>query len=196
MNYVLVDYENVQPADISVLRVPNVQLLLFVGASQTKLPIEMVMALQSMNGAGRIVRCSATGSNALDFHVAFYCGEIAAQDKEAYLHIVSRDKGFDPLIAHLKERKVPAQRVASLVQISFLKVVQTKSLAERTSLVLERLQKGATKPRSLKTLGSTISTIFHKSLSEAEIEAIVEELQRRQSIVLDNGKLTYSLDGK
>lgn len=193
-NYVLIDYENVQPADLETLHVPQVHVLLFVGANQTKISVDIVMALQAMEGSGRIVRCSANGPNALDFHIAYYCGEIAAQDKNAFLHIVSRDTGFDPLIAHMKGQKVFAQRVESIAQISFLQAVHAKSPGERVALVLAHFRKGVSRPRSLKTLSSTISAVFRKALSEQEVEAVVAELQKRKAVTVENGKLVYAIE--
>ncbi len=194
-NYVMIDYENVQPTDIGTLQVPNVKVLLFLGANQKKLSVELVIAFLAMKGTVQIVRCSKIGANALDFHIAFYCGEIAAQDKNASLHIVSRDTGFDPLIEHLRLRKVPAQRVASLQQIAHLKTARTNSQAERVDLVLDRIQGGGPKPRSLKTLANAVSSMFQKSLDEQEVEAIVKELQKREVFTVENGKLVYAIEG-
>ncbi|MCC6264501.1 MAG: hypothetical protein IT169_13060 [Bryobacterales bacterium] len=193
-NYVLIDYENVQPADLETLHVPQVQVLLFVGANQTKIGVDLVIALQSMNGSGRIVRCSANGPNALDFHIAYYCGEIVAQDKNAFLHIVSRDTGFDPLITHMKGRKIQAQRVTELCQISFLKIARERSVSDRATAIVEHFRKGTTRPRSLKTLSSTILTVFRKALSEQEVEAVVAELQKRKAVTVENGKLVYAIE--
>lgn len=36
INYILIDYENVQPADLAVLDQARFSVLVFVGASQTK----------------------------------------------------------------------------------------------------------------------------------------------------------------
>lgn len=193
-NYILVDYENVQPAELEPLKAPHIRLFLFVGASQTKLPIELVLAMQDLGESGKVIWCSAVGPNAVDFHIALHCGEIIAKDSEAFLHIISHDKGFDPLMAYLKKRKFFAQRVSSLDQISFLKVMQVKSMPDRISVVIEHFRKGASKPRSLKTLASTVATIFHKALNEQEVQGIVEELRRKKVITLEGTKLVYKID--
>ncbi len=193
-NYILVDYENVQPDDIERLKGPNVRLLLFLGATQAKLPVELVLALQELGESGRIIRCSSSGPNAVDFHIALYCGEIIAKDGDAFLHIVSGDKGFDPLVAHLKQRKIFVQRVPSLDQITFLKFAQAKSMTERVTLVIEHFRKGPNKPRSLKTLTSAITTVFHKALSAEEVQGIVDELQKRKLVTLNGTKLEYAID--
>jgi hypothetical protein len=67
------------------------------------------------------VQISGSGPNALDFHIAFYIGQFAAQDPTACFHIVSNDTGFDPLIEHLKSRKISAARTPSIDSIPAIK---------------------------------------------------------------------------
>lgn len=105
-NYVLIDYENVQPKDLAILNGHPFKVIVFVGANQEKIPFSVASALQALGSNAEYVKICGNGSNALDFHIAFYIGEIAAKDPEAYFHIVSKDTGFDPLIKHLKERKI------------------------------------------------------------------------------------------
>jgi len=51
-----------------------------------------------MGERAEYVRISGNGSNALDFHIAFYIGQLAAHEPDAYFHIISKVTGFDPLI--------------------------------------------------------------------------------------------------
>ena len=48
-----------------------------------------------------LVRLTEPGKNALDFHIAYYLGQLALKEPDAFFHIVSKDTGFDPLIQHL-----------------------------------------------------------------------------------------------
>ena len=45
---------------------------------------------------GQYVKISGNGKNALDFHLAYYVGELATNDPEVYFHVISKDTGFDP----------------------------------------------------------------------------------------------------
>ncbi len=55
---------------------------------------------------------------------------------------------------------------------------------------MERLVKG-TRPRSLKTLTSTIKGLF-KQISDEQIDSIIKELQKRKIItVAADGKISY-----
>ena len=124
-NYVLIDYENVQPEAMAVLNEEHFKVIVFVGANQTKVSFEVASALQQMGTRAEYVRISGNGSNALDFHIAFYIGQLAAQEPEAYFHIVSKDTGFDPLIQHLKARKILACRSKDVTEIPIVKAAHS-----------------------------------------------------------------------
>jgi len=49
------------------------------------------------------VRIARTGKNALDFHLAFYMGYIAAKHPGSRLVVLSNDKGYGPMLEHAKE---------------------------------------------------------------------------------------------
>ena len=159
-NYVLVDYENVQPSSLAGLDAEHFRVLIFVGACQSKLTFELAAALQKLGPRAEYVKIAGNGSNALDFHIAFHIGHLAAQDPTAVFHIISKDTGFDPLIQHLKERKVFASRRKDVSDIPILKAANSKSIPEKLAFVLANLQQRKTsKPRTLKTLASTINSL-------------------------------------
>jgi hypothetical protein len=78
-NYVLIDYENVQPADLAILDQEHFKILLFVGANQTKIGFEIVSVLQHMGSRAEYIKISGNGPYALDFHIAFYIGQLAVE---------------------------------------------------------------------------------------------------------------------
>ena len=80
---VLIDYENVQSEDLSALKQDNFRIIVFVGARQTKIPFETAVALQQLGSNAEYVKISGSGPNALDFHIAFYIGQLAEKDPEA-----------------------------------------------------------------------------------------------------------------
>jgi hypothetical protein len=47
-NYVLIDYENVQPTSLAGLDVEHFRVLVFVGASQNKLSFDTAAAMQKL----------------------------------------------------------------------------------------------------------------------------------------------------
>lgn len=193
-NYVLVDYENVQPETLDVLAGDHFKVLLFMGANQTKISIEVAQSLQRLGSRGEYVRITGNGKDALDFHIAFYIGRISVEDQSAYFHIISKDTGFDPLIQHLKSKKVAVVRSKTIDDIPLLKAANSKTLPEKVAVVLINLrQRGASKPRTLKTLSSTIASLFQKQLQEAELSELLQELQDRGVVIVVGAKVTYAL---
>src|SRR6476660_6471453 len=99
-NIVLIDFENVQADSLHLLASEHFRVLLFVGANQSKLPFETVAAMQKLGVRAEYVKITGNGSNALDFHIAYYIGVLSTSEPSPYFHIVSKDTGFDPLIQH------------------------------------------------------------------------------------------------
>lgn len=192
-NYVLIDYENVQPSSFAGLEVEHFRVLVFVGASQNKLAFETAAAVQRLGARAEYVKIAGNGSNALDFHIAFHLGQLAAQDPTAFFHIISKDTGFDPLIQHLKERKVFVSRFKDVTDIPLLKAANSKTAPEKIDVVIANLrQRGTAKPRTLKTLTSTINSLFQKQLNEEELVALLKGLQSKGLITVDGTKVTYA----
>jgi hypothetical protein len=193
-NFVLIDYENVQPEAMSALVEEHFNVIVFVGANQAKVSFEVASALQQLGDRAQYIKISGNGSNALDFHIAFYIGELASRHPNAFFHIVSKDTGFDPLIQHLKTRKILAGRSKSVVDIPIVKAASSKSPSERIEIVVADLQRrGAAKPRTVKTLSSTIQAIFQKQLSDEEVTGLVSGLNKKGVVKISGTKVAYSL---
>jgi PIN domain len=160
-NYILIDYKNVQPKNLLILNGHPVKVFIFVGANQAKIPFEVASALQTLGDNGKYVKISGIGSNALDFHIAFYIGQLAARDSSAYFHVISKDTGFDPLIKHLKERRIFAQRRSELAEIPLLHSSNACLFEEKIEVVIKSLAaRGHSRPRRVKTL---VNSNFSKS---------------------------------
>lgn len=193
-NYVLIDYESVQPKDMSALQQDRFRVIVFVGAHQNKISFETAATLQQMGSNVEYVKISGSGPNALDFHIAFYIGQLAGKDPEAYFHIVSKDTGFDPLLSHLKTQKLRVLRVKTLRDIPLLKAGNAKSMQDRITVIVGDLhRRTAAKPRTMKTLTTTIDALFLKQLSPEEIGALLTALQNLRYISVVGNKVSYSL---
>ena len=194
-NFVLVDFESVQPTSLAALEQDPYRVVVFVGATQAKLPFEVVASIQRMGERAQYVKISGAGPNALDFHIAFYIGELATHDPTAFFHIISRDAGFDPLIKHLKGRHIFAARSKSIEDMPQVKASPKKSAQERARAFAETLrQPKSTKPRTDKTLTRHVATYFKKQqLSDLEIAAVVSAMQEAGYISVVDGKIAYTL---
>jgi hypothetical protein len=193
-NYVLIDYENVQPAALAALEKEHFKILVFVGANQTKVNYEVADSLQRLGPKANYVKISGNGPNALDFHIAYYIGQLAAADKDGFFHIISKDTGFDPLIAHLKTKKIYACRSRDVSDMPIVKAANSKSPTEKIEVIVANLkQRGPSKPRTVKTLTSTISSLFQKALPEDELAELLKALQKQGYVAVNETKVSYSL---
>ena len=193
-NYVLVDYESVQPSSIAVLEQECFKVMIFVGEKQAKVGFELAAALQRLGPKAEYVKMAGSGTNALDFHIAFYIGRLSVTEPDAYFHIISKDTGFDPLVAHLKSKKILSARWEDVADIPLVKTAAAKTASDKLEAVLANLrQRGASKPRTVKTLSSTIHALFQKSLSESELASLVKGLEASGVISLSGTKVSYAL---
>lgn len=193
-NYVLVDYENVQPRDIGLLKGGAFRVKLFLGPNQSKIPVSLAAALQVLGESAEYVTLETSGANALDFHIAYYIGTLSCQDPSALFHIVSKDAGFDPLINHLKGKGVFAQRSTCIAEMPFFRGVTSMGVDAQVSVVIEDLTKRKTgKPATRKSLLATINAKFNKALTEQQLSALFSCLCERGIVKLEGTKLSYSL---
>ncbi|MDR2788506.1 MAG: hypothetical protein LBD06_09155 [Candidatus Accumulibacter sp.] len=192
-HYVLIDFENVQPASLEPLRRDHCRLLIFVGANQTRISVDVAASVQQLGSHAEYVKISGNGPNALDFHIAYYIGKLASEEPTAFFHIVSRDTGFDPLISHLKGKGVSSDRVKSITDIPMIRASAAKTLPERIDMAHAWLQQPQTpKPRTVKTLSAAIASLFQKRLSDEEIDAIVQALAAQGHIAIAGSNVTYA----
>lgn len=206
MNYVLIDLENIQPEHLSVLTGQNFKVLVFVGQNQSKISFDLVSAVQHLGKNAEYIKIQGNGPNALDFHIAFYIGQFSVENKDAHFHIISKDKGFDPLIKHLESKKIRVHRHKAVSEIPLPKPAKVKKETAHVSkpasaaITAERVQKivefltarGSAKPRKLKTLSNSINSFFKKSLTENELSALIDELVKRGIVVVSSNQTNVS----
>lgn len=193
-NYVLIDFENVQPKNLELLEGHSFKVLVFVGANQTKVTLKLAKALQAIGKNGEYIEISGSGQNALDFHIAYYIGRLAAENPMAHFHVISRDKGFDPLLRHLKDRNIDVRREKDLAEIPALRISTKTSTDEKIDAIVKNLRgRGQSRPRKVKTLQNTINHLTSEELGEAELASIVEELRKRKLITVKQGNVSYKL---
>jgi hypothetical protein len=60
-NFVLVDFENVQPKDIGLLKDGPFKVKVFLGSNQSKIPITIAMSLQSLGSNAEYVLLETAG---------------------------------------------------------------------------------------------------------------------------------------
>jgi hypothetical protein len=110
MAHVFVDFENVKHVDLEVFGNRTVNFTLLVGVQQKNLPVELVGKMMEHAASVQLIRMAKPGKNALDFSLAYYLGQAVLSDPRGFFHLISKDKGYDPLIEHLRSRHVNVQR--------------------------------------------------------------------------------------
>lgn len=193
-NYILIDFENVQPKNLEELASHPFKVFVFVGANQSKVSFDLAASMQSLGDSAEYIKIAGNGPNALDFHIAYYIGEIAAQDDKANFFIISKDTGFDPLIRHLKSRKVKVQRCKVLADIPLLKVTNAKTTDDKITAIVKNLKgRGNSKPRKVSTLSNTIKNMFAQKLKDSDVSQLVKQLKQLKYIIINENKVTYRL---
>lgn len=200
-NYILIDFENVQIADLSALNNENFRVIVFVGERQTKILFETASSLQPFGDKVKYVKIAGNGPNALDFHIAFYLGQLTMSEHDTDFHIISKDHGFDPLIQHLKAKNISISRLNGIKEIPQVNAKNHKikaekpiSKEERFQIVIDKIEHmKASKPRTVKTLSSTIAALFHKEISDDEIAAVISGMEAKKIITVTENKVTYAL---
>jgi uncharacterized LabA/DUF88 family protein len=111
--YLFVDFENTQKIDFSKMD-SSIHVYVFVGANQKSMLIDIAIQNQKLGSRLEWKRIDGSGKNALDFHIAYYIGKTLEKDPAAECIILSKDTGFDPLLAALRKENKKAQRIEDI----------------------------------------------------------------------------------
>lgn len=209
---VLVDFENVQAIDLGLIEGKAVHVTLLIGKSQQKLDLNLVRQIHRQHTQVAMVEVGGSGRNALDLTLAFYLGEAVARAPAVEFCIVSKDKDFDPMIAHLKTRSVNVGRFDAFTALPFLPVVPAPpkktprikkplaSSAEKNTPADEKLQKLITRlknnlgprPKRKDSLLHHIGNAFGNKLSPEEQSDLLQQLIAGGVVQIDAmDKVTY-----
>ena len=193
-NFLLVDFENVQPDNVGILNGRSFKIKVFVGANQAKIPFELARTLHAFGPDAEYVQIAGGGKNALDFHIAYYIGRLAAENPDASFYVISKDTGFDPLIKYLAAKGVSCQRSIAIPDIFGSKLSSSEPVANNIDAIIANLAIRKTgRPKKLKTLRGTINGLFRNKLPDAELDALIEKLTKRGVIKVVDGKVNYEL---
>lgn len=195
----LVDYENVQQVRLASLD-ESFRAIIFVGASQRNIPIELVTDAQRLGGRVEWQKVAGEGRNALDFFIACHLGRVMEKAPRTECIILSKDKGFDPLLKQLNAAGLVCRRISSLHELQPSAAVTAGPVAGRHQAehpnarrvvdLLGKLEKRQ-RPRKRRTLAQSISAMFQKKLSREEVDAIIARLAADRLIVETDGNVTY-----
>jgi hypothetical protein len=192
----LVDYENIGKVDLGAVPA-GVRVPFFFGASQRSVPTEFLKAALKLGERFVPIDIEGQGKNALDFHIAFYLGEYLARSPQSACVILSRDKGFDPLIKHLVRRGFAVRRANSIAE-SLATVAppavtvshQPPTLLDNALSVLAAAQRNR-RPRKRKGLVAYLHSHFSKKIPETELQRLIDQMIARKKLSEAKGAITY-----
>jgi len=221
-NYVLVDFENVQPDSLAALATGQFRVKVFVGAAQAKgrISFELSHSMQMLGANAEYVKIARTGKNAVDMHIAYYVGRLLEKEPAAVIHIISKDSDFDPLIEYLRAKGSTCKRVKTIAEVPKQAVprpaapvakggvknaahVPTAHVpsprrphAEKLAPIIKHLHSLSGKPATSKKLTQTIATYFKQhggALGDKTVALILDELVRLKYVSQDGTKVSYHL---
>lgn len=187
-NIVLVDYENVRVSNLDPLFSLDTNIYIFSGQNQKTIPFELQQSAQKFGNRIEWIKIAGSGPNALDFHIAYFIGKLIATSEKVYFHIISKDKGFDPLIESIKSDGWPISREATISEIKIVKNLE-KIKSNPVELVQEYLRKGS-KPKSIKTLTNAIRKLLNLNEND-DVNNIIADLEKTKQLSISGSKVTY-----
>jgi hypothetical protein len=212
-NYVLVDFENVQPESLEALATGAFRVKVFVGAQQARgrVSFEFSESMQKLGSHAEYVRIARSGPNAVDMHIAYFVGRLLEKEQHASIYIVSRDTDFDPLVEYLQERGLNCRRVRTIAELTKL-VPRTpaapksasraappspakKAQSDRLAPIIKHLHSLRGKPSTRKSLSTTIGSYFRQhggALGDKVVEQLIDELIRLKYVTQSGTKIAYS----
>ena len=186
---IYIDFENVP--NIQIEQLADTQIFLFIGENQKRLSTSVVRAIQPLGGNVEWIQMSGTGKNALDFHIAYYLAMYKDQESTEH-YIISKDAGFDPLIAHANSLGQKVKRVVTFADV-FEQIGLGKDLEEKYRKIKEILvkQQKTKRPKSRKSLTSFIETVYQKKIDSADINKLIENLFRDGLMEEKSRRISY-----
>jgi len=183
IHYVLIDFENVHKIDVGMLRSNAVNMIVLAGAKEKKIDFDLVQGMLENASSLRLVRLKSSSRNAVDFALAYYLGQAVLEHSGASFHLVSKDKGYDPLVAHLRDRGFDVQRAGDCEALSFSWVGKGR-VAKKTA------KKGAKKTakKVVKKVAKKAVKKAAKQLAKKRVVAGAKALTKHQAFerVYDN----------
>ena len=188
--FLLIDYENIQKVNLTDLQ-EDMLVKVFLGQNQKSIPFELVQEAQRRGQSLDWLKIEGNGNNALDFHIAFYLGKLQAEHQAASFIILSKDKGFDPLVTHINKSKANCRRIESLFELPGVIDNLFKDGNLKTTIKnLLKIEKNK-RPRKRNTLKKHISTIFNKKMADSKVDELINNFFINNLISESGGKLAY-----
>ncbi len=196
-NIILIDYENIQDVDLSLIQDKPINVVFFIGKLQKSVPMSLFKQALLFKNQIKIIESVGVGKNALDMQMATYAGQLSEKEPDAYIHFLSKDKGFDIVVDYFKKEKCLAARSNSFTALPFFRDdLALLPAKEREKKIIERLNNTrlANRPRKLKTLKTWMQAQLGSETNSNAVNNLINNLQQAGRIVLgESEKITYKI---
>ncbi len=212
LTYILIDFENVQPAadDLKLIRGENHRVRVFHGSHQSKFDKDMVKALQPLGERADYIECERKGKNALDFRIAFFLGGIAKEFESVKakpaIIVISKDTDLDTLLEHMRSLGFDAKRSTTVhnamssgnaenpAPAKVLKASKQTPISESLQTLLTYLvDHPKNRPAKIETLKNHLLNIFNGAITDQEKDALVSELVSKGFATVTGKKIDYKI---
>jgi hypothetical protein len=210
-HHVFVDFENVPSVNLALVAELPVLVTLLIGRTQSKVDTGLLEQVHRHAAKVRVIRLQASGRNALDLTLAYYVGRAVIEHDGVELHVVSKDKDFDPLITHLRDNGISVARAESFAALPFLapakpaparrsapglkkKISPAAKPDARLAKITARLgnPQNANRPATERALRAYLRTALGKEVTDDKIESSLLRLRQDRVLTIDTeGKVTY-----
>lgn len=187
----LIDYENIRNFDFSRLG-EDVDVVIFVGAGQKSIPLELVVNAQPLGRRVQWQRCEARGKNAVDFEIACHLGGVLEKATKPACFVLSNDKDFDAPSASLTKKGLKCKRITTLAELEYKAPPADDTGYKRVVEALRKSDKKAL-PKSRKTLAKHVRAMFQNKITEAEAGRLIDRLIGDRRVCESNDAITYTL---
>ena len=189
----LIDYENVQQVNISEIDRESYNVKIFVGASQNKIPFDLVAAAQAFGENIEWIKLDAHGKNALDFHIAYFLGKYSQTHPNQKFIVLSKDTGFDPLIRFLIKNGVVCSRINSLLELheDKKKDIPKDSGVEKAIKNLNKINANK-RPRTRKTLTKHVKTLLNTDVN-SDVQNVIDSLFMMGVVYEEGARVKYKI---
>lgn len=162
-NVYLIDYENlaqnIQYFITDGIPVKGDEVIVFFSKSNERFPVSVVVQAQESGISMNFIEAYNGHKNALDFQLSSYLGFLISKYPEKIYHVMSKDKGYDSMIAFWKKQGFNVDRLDSFMNNIHEQEVQEKNNVKKIDKknVQKSIKVGTSKSTKRKFLKAAVS---------------------------------------
>jgi hypothetical protein len=185
----LIDHENLSKVDLT--QVPaGARAMLFLGANDASVKRALFTGAVKLGERLTLVEIEGSGKNALDFHIAYYLGQILTRSPDVKCIVLSKDKGFSPLVKHLSACGFIVEQEDALATAKVAKAKSEPAPDSHYAHVLKGLKKQDKRalPHTLEKLQKHVANMVKGRGVDDQVPKFVKRLFK-DGLVMEQGEV-------